>query len=291
MSILERVLCINLESSVTRRKHMDAEFSRVGVLKYEFIKAFEADSPEVLDLLESDFVHKHPPCFRCGRDQCDCENKALFAPQIGNWLSHMAVWKKVRSAKGGLHLVCEDDLKFTEAFQPTLAWLDGSQFLHDKMRNGEPVLVRLGWALCDEHDIRSDPGFTDAIRMSNPCYALNAEMAEFALNSLVRIDTTSDVYLHQRIATRSNHYTVIPPVAYDLSWSTGQIRSEIRPKEKHIEFLRSQLSSCQQGTDQYEIIKHQLRDEERRLRDFESAYATSADKRIEDGANPSGNDK
>jgi hypothetical protein len=291
MSILEHVLCINLESSVIRRQHMDAEFSRIGILKYEFIKAFEADSPEVLELLESDLVHKHPPCFRCGRDRCDCDNKALFAPQIGNWLSHMAAWKKVRFAKGGLHLVCEDDLKFTEAFQPTVAWLDRSRLLRDKISNGEPVLVRLGWALCDEHNMRSEPRFTDEIRMSNPCYALNAEMAEFALNSLARIDTTSDVYLHQQIAPQSNHYTVMPPVAYELSWSTGQIRSEIRPKEKHIAFLRSQLSSCPQGTDRYEMIKQQLQDEERRLRDFESTYTTSVDRRAGDGASPSGNDK
>lgn len=275
MNLFDRVLCISLESSVERRKHIDAEFKSVGIENHQFIKAFEADSQEVLDLLDSDFVHKYPPCFRCGHDQCNCENKALFAPQIGNWLSHMAAWKKVCSTSGELYLVCEDDLKFTSRFQATLNFIEESEEIRNQLASGLPVLIRLGWALSNDHDSDIEPCFTNEIKMSNPCYALNAAMADLTLNSLTGIKTTSDIYLHRDIAPLANHYTAFPPIAYELSWSTGEIRSEIRPKQKHIEYLRKQLSMYSQDADQCKIIRLQIQNEQQRLREFESDYTNA----------------
>lgn len=275
MNLFERVLCISLESSIERHKHIRTEFKSIGIENYKFIKAFGADAPEVLELLESDFVHKFPPCFRCRRDECSCENKALFAPQIGNWLSHKAAWEKVGSTDGGLSLVCEDDLKFTDNFRVTLNFIEESEKIRNQLASGEPVLIRLGWALCDDHNSDVKPFFTNEIKMSNPCYALNAAMADLTLSSLSRIETTSDIYLHQQIGPLAKHYTAFPPIAYELSWSTGEIRSEIRPKQKHIVYLQKQLSKYSQNTDEYKMIKHQIQNEEKRLSEFESKYGDS----------------
>lgn len=257
-----------------RRAHIQREFNRIGISHYQFIDAYDKSSEEVIQLYESDFVKKFPPCFRCGKNECTCTNKSLFHPQIGNWLSHMAAWKIAQQTGGNLTLVCEDDVIFRSNIHESLAMLRASRSIKSNLKAGQPVLIRLGWALSDDHSETSAPRLTQDIRMANCCYAINPAMAELLLKSLQKIDTTSDVYLHWIIGTDVNHYTVMPPPVHELSWSTGELLSEIRPKQKHIEQLKQKLNQLEPGGAEYQDVLRKFELEKNRIREFEEFNAS-----------------
>lgn len=263
------IFCISLVRSIKRREHIQREFVRVGIDRYRFLDAYDKNSKEVTEVYNSCFVKKYPPCFRCGQETCDCPNKSLFRPQIGNWLSHINAWQKISRLGHGLSLVCEDDVKFLDNIHQSLIMLTRSEKLIQKLKTSEPVLVRLGWALCDEHAISSAPRLTQDIKMANPCYAINSTMAKLVLDSLNEISTTSDVFLHQLIGSTVNHFTVMPPPAYELSWSTGEMKSEIRPKEKRVNFLLTQLQGLDLQDPSHSEIKLTYERELARLKQFD----------------------
>ena len=82
------------------------------------------------------------------------------------------------------------------------------------------------------------------------------------------IKTTSDIYIHKIIGPDINHYTLIPPPVYELSWSTGELHSEIRPKRKRIEYLSQLLADMEQNDPDYEVTKSKLRRERDRMKQF-----------------------
>ena len=272
-NIFDRILCISLERCLERRAHIRNEFALAGITEYQFINAFDKSSEEVIKLYESDFVKKFPPCFRCGQDECDCENKSLFHPQIGNWLSHMAAWRQVSEKRGRLTLICEDDIKFQASIHECLVMVNESEVISAHLASGEPVLIRIGWALSDDHSDTAAPHLTLDIKMANPCYAINQAMAKHLLDSLDKIDTTSDIYVHRIVGARVNHFTVMPPPVYELSWSTGELLSEIRPKQKHVESLRKRLKELEPSEEEYREILRKIAMEEKRILEFEEFNA------------------
>jgi len=269
-SLFGQVLCISLRRSIDRRAHVEREFRRVGICNYRYIDAFDKADEEVEQLFSSDMVMKYPPCFRCGRDECNCDNKSLFHAQIGNWLSHMSAWSQATQQKFNPTLICEDDVKFTDHYRAVLATLKTSTEINTALAKAEPLLVRLGWAFSDDHRANSAPYLSNEIRMSNPCYAINAAMAELLLGSLEQIDTTSDIYLHRIIGPTVNHYTILPPAAYELSLSTGELLSEIRPKQKHVEHLEQALAKSKEGTPEHADLERRIAMERARIREFEA---------------------
>lgn len=269
-SLFHSVFCVSLQRSTERRDHIRQEFQRVGLKGFEFIDARDKHSDEVLELYESDFVAKYPPCFRCKQFDCDCANKSLFHAQVGNWLSHMEAWKRISECPSGkLSMICEDDLKFQENIPEVMALLQTSSHIAALLDLGQSVLVRLGWALCDDHSISATPRLTKEIRLANPCYAINPQMARRLLNSLEKMDTTSDVYLHTMIGPQACHFTVVPPLAYELSWSTGELPSEIRPKQAYINHLKRRLEECDSESEERAVLLEQIERETRRLAEFE----------------------
>lgn len=263
-----QIYCISLERSTERREYIKKEFDRVGLDKYEFIDAYDKNSKEVSVLYNSDFVKKHPPCFRCGCDKCDCDNKSLFRPQIGNWLSHIKAWKCIANDNLRLALICEDDVKFQDTIHKSLEVIAESDKILHTLETIQPILIRLGWALCEEHNEHCAPQLTEQIRMANPCYAINAPMASLLMDSLEEINTTSDIYLHKTIGPTIAHFTMIPPAAYELSWSTGELISEIRPKNKRVNFLREQLETLKHQDPEYQTTKASYEKEAIRLEQF-----------------------
>ena len=65
-----------------------------------------------------------------------------------------------------------------------------------------------------------------------------------------------------------NHYTVMPPPVYELSWSTGEMVSEIRPKEKRVDFLLAKLKTLDPGETDYQLTKVSYERELARLKQF-----------------------
>lgn len=113
-SLIEKIFVINLEHSVERKQHIIDEFKRNGIINYDFFKAISKDSEEVNNILESDFIKKFPPCFRCNKNMCKCKNNFLTPPQVGNWCSFINIMKNlIQHNYNGLIMICEDDIQFT----------------------------------------------------------------------------------------------------------------------------------------------------------------------------------
>ena len=276
MKPFNRVYCISLTRCRERRAHMVAEFARAGVEGWQFIDAVDKNSTAATELFDSDFVLKYPPCFRCGKAACDCSNKALLPVQIANWLSHMDAWRRVQDGPAGLSLVCEDDIRFQAHLGACLELIGNSRQIRGHVQAREPLLIRLGWSAWVPAEAEAEgvsPSLTTEIRMANACYAINEAMAALLLGSLRKIDTTSDIYLHDRLAADVAHYTVMPPAALELSWTTGELLSEIRPKAKHVEYLRGQLCALAPGSQEYQATRERMERELARIRHFEELDA------------------
>lgn len=198
-----------------------------------------------------------------------------MAEQVGCWLSHRKAWEMVFGT--GLTLICEDDVKFTDRWSEGLEFLRGDERLRSALVANEPVLLRLGRALGDAH--HSQQAFRLATHpvMANPCYAINPAMACELLRSSDHVTTTVDVYTHRIVGATVSGFTSEPPLAYELSWSTGEIRSDIRPKQIYIDQLRAKLSALDPGDSRYEPIINEIRLEEARFERFRAYNALDWD--------------
>ena len=110
--MFSKVLCISLASRTDRRDHAADELGRQGLAPFSWVSAYDGASEAVGRAFSADRVAPFPPCFRCGAERCDCENRRLMPEQVGTWLSHEDAWRS--AAEEGLTLICEDDVKFTE---------------------------------------------------------------------------------------------------------------------------------------------------------------------------------
>ncbi len=241
---LRGVYCVSLPDAAERRDNAAGELRRFGVESWEWHEGVPADAPEVLEAYLTGQVHFSPPCFRCGRESCGCENNFLTFPQVAVCLAYRSLWRRlvdVAEQDGDLFLLCEDDIAFTDRAR------EGAAFLAELLRQGDfhldlPLLVRLGWAQGKEHD--SAAPFVleaDRVKMSNPCYLLNAAMAKRLLEGHRQITHTVDVYTHREMNRQGGQYTLQPPIAYEHSWSTGRFESAIFPRKVREAYLRRGL--------------------------------------------------
>lgn len=269
--MFSRILCISLADRADRRAHAVAEFGRQGLKPFDWVHAYDRASEAVLGAYAENRVAPFPPCFRCGADRCGCENRRLMPEQVGTWLSHEEAWR--RTAEDGLTLVCEDDVKFTHRAGEGFTWLAAQESLACALERNEPVMLRLGRALGTNHESPEDFSLTAKPTMSNPCYALNRAMADLLLAGSHHISTTVDIYAHRDVAPRASHFTMEPPLASELSWSTGELRSDIRPKQLFIDRLEARLEDLVEGTPEFEAVQREIAEERRRFEAFEAFNA------------------
>ncbi|CAJ1382189.1 unnamed protein product [Effrenium voratum] len=224
------VLCVSLAACQSRRRHTELELSRWGFPAPHFVDAFGPSAAEVLQAFNSPRVAKFPPCFRCGMvDDCCCANNDMLLEQIANWLSFRKAWAIIADSEREWHLLVEDDLKFTHKAAECWNELITPELLMENA--GVPCLVRCGWQLGLEY-LDEDPCelLEDAVRMSNHCSLMNRAMArELLQGSEEHICATSDVYTHEVVAPAHRHFTMFPPISYDLSFAL-KVPSLIRPK-------------------------------------------------------------
>jgi GR25 family glycosyltransferase involved in LPS biosynthesis len=266
--MFSKVLCISLPARTDRRAHAVEELGRMGLTPFDWIHAFGRASKSVARAFSQDRVAAFPPCFRCGAERCDCENRRLMPEQVGTWLSHEEAWRRV--AREGMTLICEDDVKFTERTAEGLAWLAAETELSDALAREQPVLLRLGRALDSGHESPAGFTLTRSPSMSNPCYAMNRPMADRLLANSGRISTTVDIFTHVNMASRASQFTLEPPLAYELSWSTGELRSDIRPKQVFLERQRALLSRLDPSDERYQTVLDLIEAEEARFDAFEA---------------------
>jgi GR25 family glycosyltransferase involved in LPS biosynthesis len=236
--------CISLVHSVNRRQWIEGEFKKNKITDYEFIDAVNKDDQIVEDAYKYGLVKLFPPCFRCGKDVCNCDNNVLIKTQVATFLSHMQVWETIEKKKSGMYLIIEDDIKFNKYYRVMRLFFHKkiNEFLY--RRDNKPLLLRLAWANNEEHKLQKFKIIDGLVRMSNPMYSINPEMAKALLKDFRTINTTVDIYLHRDVGKKYDNYTVMPPLAYDLSYSHGAVESLIRPRSKRIEELLKRNDIC-----------------------------------------------
>ncbi len=79
------------------------------------------------------------------------------------------------------------------------------------------------------------------------------------------------------MAPRASHFTLEPPLAFELSWSTGELRSDIRPKQVFIDRLEARLEDLVEGSPEYEAVRQAIVEERRRFTAFEAYNAIPED--------------
>jgi GR25 family glycosyltransferase involved in LPS biosynthesis len=236
-TIFDHIYVINLKDSIERKTHIENEFKRVGIEKYDFFEATPYDSDEVKNLMNTNFVKKFPNCFRCGLNRCNCENNYLTPYQIGNWCSFLNIFRDILKNKYNFVLICEDDIVFSHQYNRIInKLLSKESFKYYNINNNQPLLIRMGTAFNpDNHNSSANPIFLKNFSLCNPCFAINKEMAFIYLKYLKIIDYHSDVYFHQKIPKNIKgiqYFTMYPYPIYELSFvkSKQKFESLIRPK-------------------------------------------------------------
>jgi GR25 family glycosyltransferase involved in LPS biosynthesis len=223
------VYVINLERSFDRRKHIEEEFSRVGIKEYEFFTATDQHDPLLDELIAKDRLHQFPPCWACGNNRCHCKSNHLRRPQLANHLSMRGVWEDIVKNNHGLSLICEDDIQFIPQAHRVLAKLLPKL----PLKTDQPLLIRMSSAA--RKDFFNQPIHMDQYKLqSNPCYAINTAMAKLLVEESVKISMPSDVFVHRYCVNKHpevHHVTLRPLPAHDLS-SSGrkQFTSEVLPQ-------------------------------------------------------------
>ena len=221
--IFDHIYVLNLKESTDRKLHIQNEFKRVGISKYEFFEATPHDSEEVKNLTNSNLVKKFPNCFRCNKKRCDCENNFLTPFQLGNWCSFLNIFKDIIEKEYKFVLICEDDIVFSFQHKRIInALLSKDSFEIYNINMQMPLLIRFGTAFNpDNHNSPAEPRFLRNYSLCNPCFAINRMMAMVYLKFLKIIDYHSDVYFHQKIpkAIKGIQYlTMYPYPVYELSF-------------------------------------------------------------------------
>ncbi|MGF1535848.1 MAG: glycosyltransferase family 25 protein [Elainellaceae cyanobacterium] len=256
----DQVFCVSLPHSQDRRRYIEGYFVELGISDYTFWDATDKTDSVVEQYYRRGLVQQYPPCFRCGQYTCgdDTCNNVLIAPQVATFITYLTLWREIVRAGVGRAFVVEDDVKFTPyADQAARQIVTARRLDAIDFRADVPSLLRLGWALCPEHQASEAYTFEpDVVRFSNPCHALTRAMAELLLNKFEKITTTVDVYQHQIIAAKATNYTLMPPLAYELSWSVGEFDSLIHPKQIRITYLQEHQpearAAIQQATRSFE---------------------------------------
>jgi Glycosyltransferase family 25 (LPS biosynthesis protein). len=73
-NFFDKIYVINLKESLDRKNHIIQEFKKNNIFNYEFFDATHFNEPSVSELLNSPKVISFPPCFRCLKNRCNCEN-------------------------------------------------------------------------------------------------------------------------------------------------------------------------------------------------------------------------
>ncbi len=241
-ALFDQVLVLSLPGSAERRRHIDAHLPSVGLHEYAFFDATAADDPAVARAYARGEVKAYPACFRCGGLDCgnaDCNN-VLIAPQVATFVSYLRLWRQVAEGRAARVLVLEDDVRFhgqTRAVLQALGQAAAAGRL--PFAAGRPALLRLGWARGPEHESAADCRLVDEVRMANPCHAITREYAAAMLARYQGIVHTVDEYQHRLAARPGEAWTVLPPIASELSWSEGSVASTIHPKPVRTQHLRA----------------------------------------------------
>ncbi len=231
-SSIQKVIVLTLDEDRERRAHINQHFKDIGIDDFSFFKAISSSNSLVAEFYRKGLVKGYPECFRCSSKDCECPNNILIPQQVANCLSFVAIWKSI-AGKNGLFLICEDDVVFHKNSIPLLNNVLSSlnNFTDEK------IVIRLvasGQEPNKTLDLDRPLKITSEPAMSNAAYILSGSMASYLLEKFDAISHTSDVWLHDHIASHAGvkAITVEPLIGTDLSFNKEHAKflSRIHPK-------------------------------------------------------------
>ncbi len=241
-ALFDQVWVLSLPACTERRQYIREHLPSVGLHDFEFFDATTADDPAVAQAYASGQVKTYPGCFRCGGLDCgnaDCNN-VLIPPQVATFTSYLRLWRRIAEGRAARVLVLEDDVRFHPQFARVLQSLAQQAAAGTlPFAAGRPALLRLGWALDAEHEDGGACRLSTEVRMANPAHAITREYAAAMLARFTGFVHTADEYQHRLAARPGEAWTVLPPIASELSWSHGVFASTIHPKAVRTQHLRA----------------------------------------------------
>jgi GR25 family glycosyltransferase involved in LPS biosynthesis len=229
---IAQVLVVSLPQDTERRQYIKKHFAELNINEYTFVNGVDHKSDAVKQLYLANRVKAFPVCFRCGKSKCQCGNNILIPQQVANWLAFKKAWVKA-SVNTELTLICEDDVVF---YPGAMEWLTKALDKIDTSTE-EPLLIRLAHSgLNSQVSLQNLEGITltPKVVMSNVAFIINQAMATLLLSQFSHINTTSDIFIHNEIASLEsvNAYTIEPLLATDLSFDKNYAKfaSRIHPK-------------------------------------------------------------
>lgn len=259
-SLFDQILVMSLPVSQERRHHIAEHLPSMGIDEFCFFDAIAEDDLKVVQAQAKGEVATFPPCFRCGKLDCgnsDCNN-FLIPAQIACYLSYRRLWQHIAEGESERVLVMEDDVWLHPHTFRVLRWVaDKVTAERLPFRRDKICLLRLGWALCEDHADGNAPCKADCtVKMSNPCHALTKNYARALIARDQGIHHTVDVYQHLNCPQSGEAFTVFPPIASELSWTEGRFASTIHPKEVHVAYLRAQGNEAAADSAAKCVAKH-----------------------------------
>ncbi len=244
---VDKTLIINLDKDQYRKSHVQQEFKDKSQ-NYEFIKAVSDNDDTVKKIYLQNKVFSYPPCFRCKEDPCSHENNYLTPKQVANFLSFYKIMQITLERKYQNVIIIEDDFKFTKHSKISFNNLQKFIVKNNLLDSNLPLLFRIG-----SHTVvnkkyylklfifRKNTFIYDNFEnMANPCFLVNAKFAELFLSSFDSIDTTSDDYIHRRLANKSGvlNFSIYPFPVSQLSYGrkNNKFESSITPSSKKKNF-------------------------------------------------------
>jgi GR25 family glycosyltransferase involved in LPS biosynthesis len=242
--LVDKVYCLTLPRCTRRQRHAVSQLSGLGLEDFEFFTATNSEDKLVKEFYRKDLVHQFPPCFRCGKNSCgsDTCNNFLIPAQVATFISYSRLWKKIIDDGAGIALIVEDDVVFTDYAADVLDKVFSVDVAEQYNLDPDAEwLIRMGWARCEDHAMNDAPMLVPGkVKMSNPCHIISRGMARRLLHDFRKVLTTVDIYIHYDIGVQVRNYTLMPPIAYDLSWSVGAVDSLIHPNPIRIHYLQEQ---------------------------------------------------
>jgi GR25 family glycosyltransferase involved in LPS biosynthesis len=254
-----QVICLSLPKSTERRESMRNFKNKHEITQFYFLDGIGADDPLVSEFFVTGRVKRFPTCFRCEKLTCgdsDCNN-TLIPAQVATFLTYVKLWQYVVDHNIDNVLIIEDDIVLVEQAERICTELALTSKFNELLNDPcSPHLIRLGWALCNEHSTEELVSFCSAsVRMANPAHLINTAMAKLLLDNFKQVETTVDIFQHRIVANQKNSVTVKPPLFYEKSWSTGEVESLIHPKSIRLDYL---ANNSAENTPEYEIAKKKL---------------------------------
>lgn len=290
-SFFDQIYVINLENCIERKEHIKKEFEKHSIENYQFFKASSKRSKDVSKLEKDSCIaikepvtnleknvslKRYPPCFRCHKDECFCENNFLVSNQLGNWISFIKIFEDIVEKGHQNVLICEDDISFYKDASLIMDNVFSDDFFKkNNLSDSDSILIRLEDR---NNNINPDPNDVKLIEssikesdmtnnrelikyMSNACFYVNKNYAIDYLNNLETIDHTSDVFIHCKLPLKKKDiktFNLSQKPSHQLSsCSQPKFYSEIHPrgiddydikrKKKHVQrieyhdYVKSQM--------------------------------------------------